>query len=86
MNTKTIEYLVYRFFQKTKNRFNRFIDLMSCCQPKEKSTICMNPGPIEFDHAVLKQMHHKGISHVDKSFINIFGESLEMMREVGSKT
>ena len=46
----------------------------------------MNPGPIEFDHAVLKQMHHKGISHVDKSFINIFGESLEMMREVGSKT
>jgi alanine-glyoxylate transaminase / serine-glyoxylate transaminase / serine-pyruvate transaminase len=45
-------------------------------------TICMNPGPIEFDREVLRAMKHKGISHVDKEFINIFGECLEMMREV----
>ena len=49
---------------------------------KEKTTICMNPGPIEFDPFVLREMHHKGISHVDKAFINVFGECLEMMREV----
>lgn len=42
----------------------------------------MNPGPIEFDSAVLREMHHKGVSHVDKQFIDKFGESLEMMRKV----
>lgn len=46
------------------------------------TTLCMNPGPVEFDSSVLSAMSHVGISHVDSSFLNIFGECLEMFRSV----
>jgi alanine-glyoxylate transaminase / serine-glyoxylate transaminase / serine-pyruvate transaminase len=47
-----------------------------------KSVLCMNPGPIEFEHRVLKQFAHEGISHVDKTVIEVFGQCLEKMRKV----
>jgi aspartate aminotransferase-like enzyme len=47
-----------------------------------KQTLCMNPGPIEFEASVLKEMSHEGISHVDKQVIEVFGACLEKMRKV----
>lgn len=42
----------------------------------------MIPGPVEFDSSVLEAMSTPATSHVDASFINTFGESLELMRKV----
>ena len=42
----------------------------------------MIPGPIEFDPAVMRAMGAPTTSHVAPSFIESFGRSLEMMREV----
>lgn len=47
-----------------------------------KTTLCMNPGPIEFDKRVLRQMSHKGISHVDGEVISKFKDCLSMMYSV----
>jgi len=44
--------------------------------------LLMIPGPIEFDAEVLSAMGKPTISHVSKEFIDIFGESLEMMKKV----
>lgn len=42
----------------------------------------INTGPIEFHEDVLTAMATPGTSHVDPQFINMFGESLEMLRKV----
>lgn len=47
-----------------------------------KQVLCMNPGPIEFEPRVLKAFATEGISHVDKSVIEVFGQCLEKMRKV----
>lgn len=47
-----------------------------------KQVLCMNPGPIEFEPRVLKPFGMEGISHVDKSVIEVFGQCLEKMRKV----
>lgn len=47
-----------------------------------KQVLCMNPGPIEFEARVLKEFAHEGISHVDKSVIEVFAQCLEKMRKV----
>ncbi|KAI8877353.1 PLP-dependent transferase [Backusella circina FSU 941] len=44
--------------------------------------LCMIPGPIEFHEDVLAAMGTPATSHVDPNFIPIFGESIEMIREV----
>ncbi len=44
--------------------------------------LLMIPGPIEFDPAVMRAMGAPTTSHVAPSFIESFGRSLEMMREV----
>jgi aspartate aminotransferase-like enzyme len=49
-----------------------------------KKTLCMNPGPIEFEHDVLSAFAHEGISHVDPAFIEVFGQCLENMRKVSN--
>ncbi|RLN90609.1 hypothetical protein BBJ28_00004186 [Nothophytophthora sp. Chile5] len=41
----------------------------------------MNPGPIEFEPRVLKPFAMEGISHVDKTVIDVFGQCLEKMRK-----
>ncbi|TYZ64255.1 hypothetical protein PybrP1_001800 [[Pythium] brassicae (nom. inval.)] len=47
-----------------------------------KKVLCMNPGPIEFEPRVLREFAAEGISHVDKSVIEVFGQALEKMRKV----
>ncbi|KAL8017240.1 putative aminotransferase class V domain, pyridoxal phosphate-dependent transferase, major [Plasmopara halstedii] len=47
-----------------------------------KTVLCMNPGPIEFEPRVLKSFAMEGISHVDKTVIEVFGQCLEKMRKV----
>ncbi|GMF20690.1 unnamed protein product [Phytophthora lilii] len=47
-----------------------------------KQVLCMNPGPIEFEPRVLKPFAMEGISHVDKTVIDVFGQCLEKMRKV----
>ncbi|TDH68026.1 hypothetical protein CCR75_003826 [Bremia lactucae] len=47
-----------------------------------KAVLCMNPGPIEFEPRVLKAFSMEGISHVDKTVIDVFGQCLEKMRQV----
>ncbi|KAF1326921.1 Alanine--glyoxylate aminotransferase 1, partial [Globisporangium splendens] len=47
-----------------------------------KKVLCMNPGPIEFEQRVLKEFAAEGISHVDKTVIEVFGQVLEKMRKV----
>ncbi|ORX93168.1 PLP-dependent transferase [Basidiobolus meristosporus CBS 931.73] len=42
----------------------------------------MIPGPIEFHEHVLEAMTVGATSHVDPGFINIFGETIEMVRKV----
>ncbi|SDW53873.1 pyridoxal-phosphate-dependent aminotransferase family protein [Flavobacterium degerlachei] len=44
--------------------------------------LLMIPGPIEFEPAVLQAMGMATTSHVAPNFIEIFGNSLELMREV----
>lgn len=44
--------------------------------------LLMIPGPIEFEPSVLQAMGAPTNSHVAPDFINSFGRSLEMMREV----
>ncbi|KAL7267066.1 hypothetical protein RUND412_010359, partial [Rhizina undulata] len=40
------------------------------------------PGPIEFDDAVLQSMAHPSESHVGPAFVNVFGETLSMLRKL----
>ena len=42
----------------------------------------MIPGPVEYDDDVLKAMGHFSQSHVGQPFVNIFGETLTMLRRV----
>jgi alanine-glyoxylate transaminase/serine-glyoxylate transaminase/serine-pyruvate transaminase len=44
--------------------------------------LLMIPGPIEFSPGVMEATGRATDSHVSPSFIEVFGESLEMMREV----
>ncbi|KAI7904379.1 pyridoxal phosphate-dependent transferase [Cokeromyces recurvatus] len=44
--------------------------------------LCMIPGPIEFHEDVLTAMSTPATSHVDPNFVPIFGEAIEMVREV----
>lgn len=44
--------------------------------------LLMIPGPIEFEPAVLRAMAVKTPSHVAPQFIEVFGQALEMLREV----
>ncbi len=44
--------------------------------------LLMIPGPIEFENDVLQAMAIPTPSHVDPDFIEIFGHSLELMKEV----
>ncbi|MFP4488785.1 MAG: pyridoxal-phosphate-dependent aminotransferase family protein [Bacteroidales bacterium] len=44
--------------------------------------LLMIPGPIEFDSDVLKAMSEPTLSHVSKEFIDIFAESLEMIKKL----
>ncbi|KAE9973871.1 hypothetical protein EG328_004201 [Venturia inaequalis] len=44
------------------------------------------PGPIEFDDAVLQAMSHYSESHVGMPFVNIFGETLTMLRKLFQTT
>jgi len=39
-------------------------------------------GPIEFHDDVLASMSHPSMSHVGMPFVNVFGESLELFREL----
>jgi alanine-glyoxylate transaminase / serine-glyoxylate transaminase / serine-pyruvate transaminase len=39
-------------------------------------------GPIEFHDDVLASMSHPSMSHVGMPFVNVFGESLELFRQV----
>lgn len=59
--------------------------LFCCCcvlMQMTKKVLCMNPGPIEFEQRVLKEFSAEGISHVDKTVIEVFGQALEKMRKV----
>lgn len=40
------------------------------------------PGPIEFDDDVLMALSHPSESHVGAPFVNIFGETLSMLRQL----
>jgi alanine-glyoxylate transaminase/serine-glyoxylate transaminase/serine-pyruvate transaminase len=44
--------------------------------------LLMIPGPIEFEPDVLQAMGIPASSHVAPDFIEIFGNSLEFMREL----
>ena len=44
--------------------------------------LLMIPGPIEFELEVLQAMGMATMSHVAPDFIEVFGNSLELMREV----
>ncbi|KAH6984631.1 pyridoxal phosphate-dependent transferase [Ilyonectria sp. MPI-CAGE-AT-0026] len=44
------------------------------------------PGPIEFDDAVLQSMSHYSESHVGPAFVNTFGETLTMVRQLFQST
>jgi alanine-glyoxylate transaminase/serine-glyoxylate transaminase/serine-pyruvate transaminase len=44
--------------------------------------LLMIPGPIEFEPDVLQALGTATTSHVDPNFIEVFGKSLELMREV----
>jgi alanine-glyoxylate transaminase / serine-glyoxylate transaminase / serine-pyruvate transaminase len=49
---------------------------------KMSQKLCMIPGPVEFDSSVLTTMSTPATSHVDPSFIESFGSTLELMRKV----
>mmetsp|Transcript_25372 Transcript_25372/g.55128 ORF Transcript_25372/g.55128 Transcript_25372/m.55128 type:complete len:478 (+) Transcript_25372:84-1517(+) len=42
----------------------------------------MVPGPVEFTHDVLRAAGGPSMSHMDPNFINHFGETLELLREI----
>lgn len=42
----------------------------------------MIPGPIEYDDEVLKSMAHFSQSHVGMPFVNVFGETLSLLRRL----
>ena len=44
------------------------------------------PGPIEFDDDVLASMSHYSESHVGQPFVNCFGETLSMLRQLFQST
>src|SRR5512146_2755545 len=44
--------------------------------------LLMIPGPIEFEPAVLEALGEPTTSHVAADFIQLFGRSLELMRQV----
>ncbi|KAJ3188718.1 hypothetical protein HDU85_004432 [Gaertneriomyces sp. JEL0708] len=44
--------------------------------------LCMIPGPVEFDQAVLDAMSTPATSHVSPNFIEKFGSALELLRSV----
>jgi len=46
------------------------------------SELLMIPGPVEFEPAVLQAMATKTPSHISPDFIEVFGRSLERLREV----
>ena len=48
----------------------------------KKHNLLMIPGPIEFDPAVLAALGAPTTSHVAPDFIEAFGHSLELLREV----
>ena len=48
----------------------------------QPDTLCMIPGPIEFESEVLKAFSVKGVSHVDPKTREVFGQCLEMLKEV----
>jgi len=48
----------------------------------KRRKLLMIPGPIEFEPEVLRSMSIATTSHVAPSFIEVFGKSLERMREV----
>ncbi|OZJ02044.1 hypothetical protein BZG36_05082 [Bifiguratus adelaidae] len=56
--------------------------LFSTRTPLAKHKLCMIPGPIEFHEDVLAAMSTPATSHVDPDFLPVFGEAIEMTREV----
>jgi alanine-glyoxylate transaminase/serine-glyoxylate transaminase/serine-pyruvate transaminase len=48
----------------------------------QQHKLLMIPGPIEFDTAVLAALGAPTTSHVSPDFIEVFGHSLEMLKEV----
>ncbi|KAK3673760.1 hypothetical protein LTR78_006313 [Recurvomyces mirabilis] len=44
------------------------------------------PGPIEFDDEVLQAMSHYSESHVGMPFVNLFGDTLSMLRKLFQTT
>ena len=48
----------------------------------KRRKLLMIPGPIEFEPDVLQALGTATTSHVDPNFIEVFGKSLELMREV----
>jgi len=48
----------------------------------QPDTLCMIPGPIEFESDVLKAFSVKGVSHVDPKTREVFGQCLDMLKEV----
>src|SRR5690554_1133384 len=48
--------------------------------------LLMIPGPIEFESEVLQCMSVPTLSHVDPDFINIFANSLKLLKEVCQST
>ncbi|KAI8817589.1 pyridoxal phosphate-dependent transferase [Fimicolochytrium jonesii] len=44
--------------------------------------LCMIPGPVEFDEAVLAAMAAPATSHVSPNFIETFGSTIELCRKV----
>ncbi|KKY23879.1 hypothetical protein UCRPC4_g02692 [Phaeomoniella chlamydospora] len=55
-------------------------DVKTSNQPAHPALLI--PGPIEFDDAVLNSMGHYAESHVSMPFVNVFGETLSMLRKV----
>ncbi|KAF2424859.1 PLP-dependent transferase [Tothia fuscella] len=49
---------------------------------QEEHAALLIPGPIEFDDAVLQAMSHFSESHVGQPFVNVFGETLTMLRKL----
>ncbi|QDS76307.1 hypothetical protein FKW77_002294 [Venturia effusa] len=49
---------------------------------QESHPALLIPGPIEFDDAVLQAMSHYSESHVGMPFVNVFGETLTMLRKL----
>ncbi|TID13627.1 alanine--glyoxylate aminotransferase 1-like [Venturia nashicola] len=61
-------------------------ELSSKMSNQEPHPALLIPGPIEFDDAVLQAMSHYSESHVGMPFVNIFGETLTMLRNLFQTT